>query len=89
MVLIKTTRVILKTFERSTRGWLRTTREDFKTTQRSVGVPSSLRIIKAFLRTFDMWNSGTLKDYSPRPSRLLEDIQLDYKVLGRLSYGHP
>jgi hypothetical protein len=29
-----------------------------------------------------------LKDYSPRPSRLLEDILLDYKVLRGLSYGH-
>jgi hypothetical protein len=28
-----------------------------------------------------------LEDYSPRPSRLLEAIQLDYKVLGGLSYG--
>jgi hypothetical protein len=28
-----------------------------------------------------LWNSGTLKDYSPRPSILLEDILLDYKVL--------
>jgi hypothetical protein len=46
-------------------------------------------MIQAFLRTFDLWNSGTLKDYSPRPSRLLEDILLDYKVLGGLSYGHP
>jgi hypothetical protein len=29
------------------------------------------------------------KDYSRRPSRLLEDISLDYEVLGSLSYGHP
>ena len=86
---IKTTRVLLKTFERSTRGRLGTTREDFKTTQRSAGVPSSLGMIQAFLRTFGLWNSGTLKDYSPRPSRLLEDILLDYKVLGGLSYRHP
>jgi hypothetical protein len=41
------------------------------------------------LRTFGLWNSGTLKDYSPRPSRLVEDILLDYKVLVGLSYGHP
>jgi hypothetical protein len=27
------------------------------------------------------------EDYSPRPSRLLESILLDYKVLGGLSYG--
>jgi hypothetical protein len=31
----------------------------------------------------------TLKDYSPWPSRLLEDIPLEYKVLGGLSYEHP
>jgi hypothetical protein len=30
-----------------------------------------------------------LEDYSSRPSRLLETILLDYKVLGGLSYGHP
>jgi hypothetical protein len=52
-------------------------------------IRSSLRIIQAFLRTFGLWNSGTLKEYSPRPSRLLEDILLDYKVLRALSYGHP
>jgi hypothetical protein len=86
---IKITRVLLKTFERRTRGRLGTTREDFKTTQRSTGVPSSLGMIQAFLRTFGLWNSWTLKDNSPRPSRLLEDILLDYKVLGGLSYGHP
>jgi hypothetical protein len=79
----------LKIFERSTQGYLGTTREDFKTTQRSVGVPSSLGMIQAFLRTFGLRNSGTLKDYSPRSSRLLEDILLDYKVLGGLSYGYP
>jgi hypothetical protein len=31
----------------------------------------------------------TLEDYSSRPSRLLESILLDYKVLGVLSYGPP
>ena len=46
-------------------------------------------MIQALLRTFGLWDSGTLKDYSPRPSRLLEDILLDYEVLGGLSYGHP
>jgi hypothetical protein len=46
-------------------------------------------MIEAFLRTFGLWNSGALKDYSPMPSRLLEDILLDYKVLEGLSYGHP
>jgi hypothetical protein len=30
-----------------------------------------------------------LGDYLSRPSRLLETVQLDYKVLGGLSYGHP
>jgi hypothetical protein len=70
-------------------GMLGTTREDFKTTQRSVGVPSSLGMVQAFLWTFSLWNSGTLKDYLPRPSRLLDNILLDYKVLGGLSYGHP
>jgi hypothetical protein len=30
---------------------------------------------------------GTPEDYSSRPSRLLETILLDYKVLGGLSYG--
>jgi hypothetical protein len=29
------------------------------------------------------------EDYSSRPSRLLENILLDYKVLGGLSYGPP
>jgi hypothetical protein len=33
--------------------------------------------------------SGTLEDYSLRPSRLLEAILLDYKVLGGFSYGPP
>jgi hypothetical protein len=31
----------------------------------------------------------TLEDYLSRPSRLLETILLDYKVLGGLSYGPP
>jgi hypothetical protein len=30
-----------------------------------------------------------LEDYSSSPSRLLESILLDYKVLGGLSYGPP
>jgi hypothetical protein len=30
-----------------------------------------------------------VEDYSLRPSRLLEAILLDYKVLGGLSYGPP
>jgi hypothetical protein len=81
--------VLLKTLKRSTQGCLGTTKEDFKTTQRSAEVHSSLRMIQSFLRTFFLWNSGMLKDYSPRPSRLLKDILLDYKLLGGLSYGHP
>jgi hypothetical protein len=46
-------------------------------------------MIQALLRTFSLWNLGMLKDYSPRPTRLLEDILLDYKVLEGFSYGHP
>jgi hypothetical protein len=46
-------------------------------------------MIQEFFRAFGLWNSGTLKDYLPRLSRLLEDILLDYKVLGDLSYRHP
>jgi hypothetical protein len=86
---IKTTRVLLKTFKRSTQGRLGTTREDFKTTKKPARVPSNLGMIQVFLTTFGLWNSGTLKAYLPRPSRLLEDILLDYNVLGGLSYGHP
>jgi hypothetical protein len=41
-------------------------------------------IIQVLLRNFGWWNLGTLKDYSPRPSRLLKNILLDYKVLGGL-----
>jgi hypothetical protein len=41
-------------------------------------------MIQAFLRTFDLWKLKTLKDYLPRPSRLLDDILFDYKVLGGL-----
>jgi hypothetical protein len=50
----KTRRVLLKTFKRRTRGRLGTTREDFKTTQGSVGVPSSLGILQVFLKTFGL-----------------------------------
>jgi hypothetical protein len=89
MCFIKTTQVLLKTFERSTRGCLGTSREDFKTTQRLAGVPSNLGIIQVFWRTCGLWNLGMLGDYSPRPSRLLENILLDYKVLMGLPYGHP
>jgi hypothetical protein len=80
---------MLKTFKSGTRGHLGTTREDFKITQGSAGVPSSLGMLQVFLRTFGLWYSGTLEDYSSRPSRLLETILLDYKVLGGLSYGPP
>jgi hypothetical protein len=34
-------------------------------------------------------HSGTLEDCLLGPSRLLEAILLDYKVLGGLSYGPP
>jgi hypothetical protein len=85
----KTTRVLLKIFESGTRGHLGTTREDFRITQGSAGVPSSLRMLQVFLRPFDLLYSGTLEDYSSKPSRLLEAILLDYKVLGGLSYGPP
>jgi hypothetical protein len=46
-------------------------------------------MLRLLLRTFHLWCSGTLEDYSLRPSRLLEAILLDYKILGRLSYGPP
>jgi hypothetical protein len=46
-------------------------------------------MLQLLLRTFDLYHSGTLEDYSLRPSRLLEAILLDYKVLGGLSYGPP
>jgi hypothetical protein len=36
-----------------------------------------------------LWYSGTPEDYLLRPSRLLEAILLDYKVLRGLSYGPP
>jgi hypothetical protein len=85
----KTVRVLLKTFKRRTRGRLGTTRENFKTTHGSAGVPSSLGMLQVFLRTFGLQYSGTPEDYSSRPSRLLESIPLDYKVLGGLSYGPP
>jgi hypothetical protein len=68
---------------------LGTTREDFKIAQTSAGVHPSLGMLQLFLKTFDLWYSGTLEDYSLRPSRLLEAILLDYKVLGGLSYGPP
>jgi hypothetical protein len=68
---------------------LGTTREDFRIVQMSAGVHSSLEMLRLLLRTFDLWYSGTLKDYLLKPSRLLEAILLDYKVLGGLSYGPP
>jgi hypothetical protein len=60
---------------------LETTREDFRIAQTSAGVHSSLEMLRLLLRTFDMKYSGTLEDYSLRPSRLLEAILLDYKVI--------
>jgi hypothetical protein len=68
---------------------LRTTREDFRIAQTSAGVHSSLGMLRLLLKTFDLWHSGTLEDYSLRPSRLLKAILLDYKLLGGLSYGPP
>jgi hypothetical protein len=68
---------------------LGTTREDFRIAQTSAGVHSSLGMLRLLLRTFDLWYSGTLEDYSLRLSRLLEAILLDYKVLEGLSYGPP
>jgi hypothetical protein len=46
-------------------------------------------MLRLLLRTFDLYYSGTLGDYSLRPSILLEAILLDYKVLGGSSYGPP
>jgi hypothetical protein len=46
-------------------------------------------MLQVFLRTFGLKYSGTLEDYLSRPSRLLETILLDYKVLEGLSYGPP
>jgi hypothetical protein len=57
----KTTRVLLKTFERRTRGRLGTAREDFKTTQGSTGVPSSLGMLQVLLRTFGCSTQGCLR----------------------------
>jgi hypothetical protein len=74
-------------FKRRTRGRLGTTREDFKTTQGSAGVPSSLGMLQVPLRAFGLQCSRTLGNYPSRPPRLLEAILLEYKVLG--VYGHP
>jgi hypothetical protein len=68
---------------------LGTTREDFRIAQKSAGVHSSLGMLRLLLRTFDLWYSGTPEYYSLRPSRLLEALLLDYKVLEGLSYGPP
>jgi hypothetical protein len=46
-------------------------------------------MLQVLLRTFGLYYPGTHEDYSSRPSRLLETILLDYKVLGGLSYGPP
>jgi hypothetical protein len=80
---------IVEDFKGRTRGRLGSTREGFRITQGSVGVPYSLGRLQIFLRTFDLKNSKMLEDYSSRPSRLLEAILLDYKVFGGLSYGPP
>jgi hypothetical protein len=57
----KTMRVLLKTFKRRTQGRLRTTREDFKTTQGSAGVPSNLRMLQLLLRTLACSTRGRLR----------------------------
>jgi hypothetical protein len=46
---------------------LGTTREDFRITQISPRVHSSLRMLQVFFRTFGLSYSGTLEDYSSRP----------------------
>jgi hypothetical protein len=46
-------------------------------------------MLQVLLSTFGLWYSGTPEHYLSRPSRLLETILLDYKVLGGLSYGPP
>jgi hypothetical protein len=58
---IKTTRVLLKTFKSRTRGRLGTNQEDFKTTQGSTRVPSSLGMVQVLLRTFSLWNLRMLR----------------------------
>jgi hypothetical protein len=47
------------------------------------------RDASSILEDFWLVVLGTPEDYSSRPSRLLETIMLDYKVLGGLSYGPP
>jgi hypothetical protein len=41
------------------------------------------------LGTSGLYYSGMPEDCSPRPSRLLQTILLDYKVIGALSYRPP
>jgi hypothetical protein len=47
------------------------------------------RDASSILEDFWLVVLGDAEDYSSRPSRLLETILLDYKVLGGLSYGPP
>jgi hypothetical protein len=47
------------------------------------------RDASSILEDFWLVVLGTPEDYLSRPSRLLETILLDYKVLGGLSYGPP
>jgi hypothetical protein len=68
---------------------LGTTREDFKNAQTSAGVHSSLGMLRLLLRTLTCSTRGRLRTACYGPSRLLEAILLDYKVLGGLSYGPP
>jgi hypothetical protein len=46
-------------------------------------------MLQVFLKTFGLQYSGTLEEYSSRPSKLLESILLHYKVLRGLLYGPP
>jgi hypothetical protein len=47
------------------------------------------RDASSILENFWLVVLGDTEDHSSRPSRLLETILLDYKVLGGLSYGPP
>jgi hypothetical protein len=60
--------------------------QDYSRISRSTFQP---RDASSILEEFWLVVLGTLEDYSSRPSRLLESILLDYKVLGGLSYGPP
>ena len=89
---IETSRVLLKTFERRTRGCLGTTREDFKTTQEQLRAPSSLVVDQVLLRTSACRTRGRLgttcrgyQDYSGNCTRL----QSTRGLVVRASLGPP